>query len=265
MSRLIYWRNPKERHAIRAKWDQLRIKKAPSLVQQIQIQTPEFSIDETQLRKTHFVDSDNPTIYIAEDTEPSLATSFISQHLATYFLSPPLAGDIALILNTSPRSLGQLLTDLLNIPSLPEDWRTNFSLNTSQTQDVDIPEPGTPGDSEHPDVGIPLEEVAHIGSIVEAAIQHHDGQIHSRIDEFQTSRMETGDSNIADIIAKNLNPSPIGASGSPGRHRSTSAISEGRIQSGSSKFEEDDLQKRIRNRTIGFGGELFVRLSFECH
>lgn len=165
---------------------------------------------------------------------------------------------MALILNTSKCSLEQLLTGMLNIPSLPEDWIATFSVNTAQAQDLDAPEPETPGDSERPSVGIPPEKVTQIRSIVRAS---DNGQIHSRIDEFQTSRMEARDSNSVNIT-KILNASSGGTSGSPGRHRSTSSTSGERIQSRSSvssiEFEEDDLQKRMRNRTIGFAGELFV-------
>jgi len=91
------------------------------------ITIPEFAIEETQTRQSHFLDGENPTIFLAADLEQTFLTSLISQYLADYFGSPGLKGDIALILNTPEDYLAEIFRVMWRIPDLPTSWTQRFN------------------------------------------------------------------------------------------------------------------------------------------
>lgn len=254
--------NQNVRNSIKAKWEKLKLKGAKSLVQHIKI--TEFGIDETQQRTTHFVDDDNPTIFIVTGTETSLATSFISQHLAHYFQSPTLKSDIALILNTPQCSLSGLLKGVMDVPELPESWTESFDADPVAVDLIENSESEISGQIESLSVEISPNEVKNIFHIVQATIREDDGRIHDKVVEFEMPRIEPWNNGI-DSITGNINSLTIKGFS----HTSTSSTSEPRRMSRSSMslipYEEDDPEEAKRNREIGFAGELYVPPALESH
>ena len=120
---------------MKAKWDKLKIKVASGLVQHIIL--PDFGIDETQRRASHFVDDETPFIVIDDDTNVNTAKVLISSHLAKYFDSPASESDIFVILVLPKEDLEELLKTKMDLPALPRSWSRSFESETSPADVVE--------------------------------------------------------------------------------------------------------------------------------
>ena len=166
---------------IKTKFEKLRITIAHRLIQHITV--TQLGIEETQFRTTHFVDGEAPTIFVAADLEQSVSTSFISQHLAEYFGCPSLKGDVALILGTPERYLGELLTITLKIPELPNVWIQSFKadqLPIHLQHHIEIDDVLT----ESPMTDMSQKEAANIMGIINATLGKTDDRTHGTVNDW---------------------------------------------------------------------------------
>lgn len=145
------------------------------------ITIPEFAIKETQTRQSHFVDGENPTIFLAADLEQSFLISLISQYLADYFGSPGLKGDIGLILNTPEDYLAEVFRVMWRIPHLPASWTQRFNDEPLPSQLVELECMGA-SESE-----MSQTEADDIMSIINAASHMKD---HMQVDYLSDSESE---------------------------------------------------------------------------
>jgi hypothetical protein len=235
--------------------NKLKIKVAKNLIQSIVI--PDFGIYESQTRTSHFVDGDDPTIFIAADTKHSLAMSFISQHLAIYFGLNNLAHEIADILKTEVPCLDELLRNVMHVPTLPnsltEDLETN-SLLAHLTEDpvADISE-----DSKWQGVGFSKQDAEEIIEIVQSAVSEEDHEVQVKMPNFELPTMDANTYNMDNLTAV-MGSLATNGTASHRRHSSTSSRITQRSSLGRIQGLEYDPEEGMRKLKIGFAGEFYV-------